>query len=1471
MGVQDPETVTMFLSNTHASRRTCFSRCAYVLPPLRMAYLRGSPLVLPFIGVVLSSQSTLGPSWVTAEPQPFFVALEKREMQVLARGCTARGGALRTALHSAVRRTTTVAISAKGGMKKKSSTCGHQGDVKCATPAVEKTHTTLIPQKSATQAHDSHTTTSSRSVSSSAPWVESTLQYDVAKVQHLADVFAGAATTEGSLRTTTSVEQLLRCPQRRQGLVASPHERGQGDRRALPSRQRKGSTVLTSAAKTAEESGNEQLKGPDMAKLAFDVFQFAPSRVTDLAHELVRAHVSVKSSSTRARVQTSASPEAAEVLAALLADSRLSHYMKGPCAVPVSLSVEETLSDTTAGTLHALSIMASALEASLVALRRTATAVKHSSTTSPPRQTTDNVHGYNEGHQGMLPAAAAWRCERAGAYSRLLTQLLQTLTEELAPLVQSSLPVSQTRHARLDLLLLAVLSLMKCAEECACNVEKPSPQKGATSVSVDGFSAEGLSDQLQHLCLQVSIAGCRLSSTAVSTRPTPSCPRERFYGTASLSLLIGQAKRLQMRMPVLSTNPPFSGCLPALQSMLLVYVVCILKCMIAMDNAGMRSACRNAVPHAKSKGMGTPLDGDLTASLCLSGDDKVQLAKQVELLWGQIKPKRVFSPAEISHLQHRTVHTALNVSLATWWKSGACTAASVSAHWKQRPQHIAAILCSYNSLLTECRAAIPILAARCASQTIGLPSANTSAPSASPDLSWFVPFYSRLIRVGLDLQLEATLLAALHLDIEPRAPPTPATPIANWIKSRKMQRLRRRGAAGSATVKVKATESAAADASWARVYRSCGGVRVAATELLYCAITEVCSGVAQKPLPSAGKGSLRRQRGSLSPPTSTNISDSSSASPLAVTLVNAVSRTFFAVPRMQYLFGYYTDDTYTDRATEEECRRVYAACLGVLVWLRELAAPFGVRFGGFPTAPSVLQSSNAPHEALVLRKPCGEEWQVCGTTSAIAMDGAFFFAYYLYHWTAETGYHSTEPCNRGTEAEQTVLDAALACDDVVSGMPCPSVAHILTRTKAVEYTKEMLFQLQHDTARQLQHLRTTCRLHHFTGELQDKKRLLEDANLRQRHVTSTLSVVQAHRTQPTFLWMPLAQVQEMVFLFDQYPQLFRYIDSERSLSTRDDAQEKHGGEDGPRGGTHEYPKVHVGDITCTFARAHGYLVKRLHVLSGILREYRSILLESTSNDANDSHTIINDSSASLPTPRRSSFRGRLLDNARYSPHLEVHRRSNYGWARVWATQLHEEFPRLAAQMEGAPLWASGVVRALDRMERTMSDTHQKGLFINVVKSQQQYRELQRAQSAASAPTFAEQATPVDTTENKPTEEPQLRDLVVQRDSANVPLGLVLDGTARILRVQMKVARPAAVADSSYEAEGDVLESPFARALAHSQPEGQQPLAMPSGASIYTDVVGWRVLRVNGNSVRTGLDVAAQVQGKIEFTVTLEPC
>ncbi|KAG5471009.1 hypothetical protein CUR178_02316 [Leishmania enriettii] len=1406
--------------------------------------------------------------------------LQRRKMQLRARGSAAMGGTLRAGLHITARGARAAAAFDKRARSRKPSTEALQGDQNRAVAAENSIQAGSTTQQGAAHANPRDMVTTASAVSSPAQWVERTLQYDVAKLQNLAEMFAGVEVATERPRTTASVEQYLQRPQRSRCQVSTFHHREHDSRPTSTSTSNplNRDSVSTSPTGSTVEAGDEVCKASAVRSLASAVLTHAPPRVTDLLHNLVRVHTSEKSSSSGMQLQAPSSHDAAEALASMLAASRLYRYWTDPSVGTNLLPIEETLSAAGAAvTLHSLSILASAFEASALSFRGTCTPSAQEVTSRLSEQAECRAREQKEEKQDAWQAAAVWHRDKISAYRCLLHKFLHFFTEELTLFGDSSLPVSSATFARMDLLSLAVFSLVKAADVCADSAAKP-PRRGAdTAARVEEFSAESVTCQLQRLSLLVSTMCTRLSSpTEVVTRTTSERQLERFYGTRCVPMVAGQAKRLAMQMRAPSSAPSLAVCVPALQSIVLIFAVSVLRRAVAIERVAVHTRSNDMALAARAEATRTPeeseerLTSEAAAPRCLTGDEKVQLAKYVELLWAEIKPKPIISSSEISQLQHRTAHTALNVSLATWWKAAAAASASPStSRWGQKPQHIAALLCSYNSLLAECQAALPVFAAHGAAQTTTPRLVSATASSVSPDLSWFVPFHGRLIRVGLDLQLEATVLAALHLGIEPRAPPTPATAIAKWITSRRMQRLRRRGASGGADLNTRPSEDTGTDALWAGVYRLCGGVRVAAAELLYCAITEVCCRVAQRPMPRADSDStvppqrpLRSQQGSLPSAAHTDKRVASSGYAAAAALVNSVSRTFFAVPRMQYLFACYTDATYTDRASEEECRRVYAACLGVLAWLRELAAPFGVRLAG-PQAP---RASDVIQDGQPQREPRSDEWQVCGTTSAVAMDGAFFFAYYLYHWPEETGRRVSSSSSTATQATRTALEAALASDGVVSRMPRPSISPLLTGATAVEYTKEMLFQLQYDTARQLRHLRATDRLHHFTGELQDKAKLLQDATLRQRHVMSTLSVVQAHRKQPTLLWMPLSQVQETIFLFDQYPQLFRYIESARTLCARGDA-EREDGEVVPSDGVREYPKVHVGDLTCTFARIHGYLVKRLHVLSGILREYRSLLLESSPHGAINSSAIREDPSASVATSATSPFHRWLLDNATRSPQLEVHRRNNYGWAHEWAVQLHEEFPRLPAQMEGALRWAKGVARTLDRMERTMTDTHQKGLFINVVKSQQQYRELQRARSALSAL----EATPVDAAQPVCIEEPQMRDLVVQRDSERVPLGVVLDGGARILRVQASVVRPAAVADSSDEVEGDLLESPFARALAQQPQEDQDQLGMSHRVCDFADVVGWRVVRVDGNIVQTGRDVAAEVRGKTTFTVTLQSC
>ncbi|KAG5496251.1 hypothetical protein JKF63_02552 [Porcisia hertigi] len=1406
-------------------------------------------------------------------------------MRLLKHSRVLAGVALQTTTHRAI----TKGGLPEGANKRRSRPTIGQADVSRATIANKSDQNVFKALGRAERTHGGGTEATPPALSSSVQWVERTLHYDAAKVQHLANVFSGVEAAKERPRTAVSVEQQLHRPQQRDSAVATARDREKGDGRIARSRVRRCSATSASATNAIPQGPSQKSKAFQMSTLASALLALAPSSFTGLAHDLVRVHMALNNSSTGALPQGPSSNDAAEVLTSLLDTSRLAHYMKDPCAAPIRLSSEDMSSAASTATLHALSILASAFEASIVAFRRASVAVAPEARTAPPGKAERQVSEQKEGDQEGLQTATAWCRERVCAYIGLLTEFLHAFTAALSALASPSLPASTATFTRIDLLLLAVFSLMKAAEVCAYSAGMPPPTDRGAPASVNEFSPERVADQLQRLCLQTSVVLSRLSSPSV-TRSLMSCKRQLvpFYAPSSFLLLRQQEKKLLMQMRVVSTEPAFAGCVSALQSMMLVYAVSILTCGIAVERATMKAGSSDAarssngeVPARLKGAAGAHLEGDAAAPRCLTEDEKVRMARYVEKLWAEIKPGQVISAAEMGHLQHRTVHTALNVSLATWWRAAARASVSSSPprpYWNQRPDHIAILLCCYIALLAECRATLPTLPDNSSVRAASLSSTSTTASPVPPNLAWFVPFHSRLIRVGLDLQLEATVRGALHLGIEPRAPPTPETPIMMWVASRRAQRLRRRGAPGTAEEEATPGEVGGMDASWARVYRLCGGVRVAATELLYCAIAEVCCRVKETPLSRVCGSPLNppqqpSKQCTPSAAVSTTGHHMHGGQALASALVSSVSRMFFSLLRVQYLFGYYTDATYTNWVAEEECRRVYAACIGVLVWLRELAAPFSASVGEHQGTRLVQPSSDVVNDAQPQREPLTEKWQVCGTTSAIALDGAFFFAYFLYHWDGKAAGQPSGTSAGGIESQRSGLDAALASDGVVTTRPCPSMGPLLTDVTAVEYTKEVLFQLQHDTARQLQHLRATDRLHHFTGELRDKVRLLEDSLLRQRHVSSTLSVVQAHCKQPTLLWMPLSQVQEMVFLFHQHPQLFRVVEQAGSLNAHKAAEEGDGGAAAPSDGLRQYANVRVGDITCTFARLHGYLVKRLHVLSGILREYRSILLESSSDGAIGSYTVSEDHSASVKALTPSSLRGWLLENATHSPQLEVHRRNNYQWAHAWAVQLHEEFTRLPSQMEGAARWTSGVMRTLDRMERTMNDTYRQGLFFNVVKSQKQYREVQRACVGTRSLLQAAGAAPVDATEGKNTGEPRVLDLLVVRDCERVPLGVVLDGDARVRRVQMKVLRPATMTDSGFEAEGDLLESPFGHALVQQQHQQEKCCGpqVPSCSSGITDVVGWRVLRVDGNAVSTGREVATQVRGKTVFTITLQSC
>ncbi|KAK7199793.1 hypothetical protein NESM_000026200 [Novymonas esmeraldas] len=1278
--------------------------------------------------------------------------------------------------------------------------------------------------------------------SSPAPWVESTLHYDSGKLKHLSDVFAGVALpTAEAARSASSTEQHLRLhplPDKR--ATASKDAHGPQQRHQRRRRRRSSSSSSVGGVRA------EEIHSTTSWMSALACTQLAP-----LVADLVRVHTSLAPSPP-----PPATSDPAATLDSLLASSRLAHSAASDGAVALDAAQPTPPSRVASAALPALCVLAAALEASLAVFRRVGAAVAQAAATPPPAPP-PSAAGVSSGGLAEPAAAAAtaaaaaeaaarvaaWRRERVCEYIGILERVVDGLLHALSDVTATPLSTSHSLPCRIDLIPLALLSVVVSADVCAFNMAKLPHADGSAHAS----SLARLGEQLPRLCLEVGrvfpqlASGGPLASTMSTWTPTARL-LEHFYGTRFVSTLAAQTRAL-VRRPLRA-----SDCLPALQTTLFICVMAIARRAVA-GSTGSTTAAAAAAPSALAEPDPARVPQDAETSALLSAEELSQLAAHVEHMWRDVEPCLTIAPGELIQLQHRTTHTALNVSLATWWRAAAAAAViapkrkpakaaastlplpvrgsrgadtdetsagrRMAAYWRGHPEHVAALLCSYATLLFECRAAV-----------VATGWVNVASTES------YVSFYGRVVRVGLGLQLGGTCLAAVELGIEPRAPPTPSTPLARWGALRvQMRRRRQRSgdgvrAAGSGELDEAAVPHPlpAADAAdavlWARVHRLCGGVRVAATELLYSAVVELCQS-------RSDSAAVRDDAGQPSSP-----------SP-AMALVHSVSRTFFAIPRQQYLFGGHVDD----EAGEEECRRVYAACLGVLVWMRELAPPFGVRDDVAPRA-----SSGGSGAAT---------WLVCGTSSDVALDASYFLSYYLHHWPSAA--------SRCPPAARSALEKTLTADGVggVVGPPSTCGSRV-TSAVAEEYVKEALFQLQHDTARQLHHLRTAGRLHYFTGQLRDRAMLIDDAALRQRHVRSTLAVVQAHHVQPTLLWMPLSQAQELVFVLAQYPHLLRASADSRATGGADslDNDRDDGGGDGVAAaaaaaasagaGAVSYAPVLVGDITCTFARLHGFLVKRLHVLGGILREYRSLLLECATARDTDGATV-----AAAP----SSFVAALQQNATHSPQLATHRQNNHVWAYAWATQLREEFPQLAAQMEGAPRWADGVLRVLDRLERTMSETHRHGLFINVVKAQQEYQ--QRRRGSGKAPLSLPSGGDVAQAETR--EGPGERvELTVRRDSARVPLGVALDGNARVLRVEAEVRLPANTPD----VEGEMVDAPLAAALRQQEAVlGHIEGADGRGGG----VVGWRVLRVDGEDVGTGRDVAAQVHGKETFTLLFERC
>ncbi|RNF04777.1 hypothetical protein TraAM80_04901 [Trypanosoma rangeli] len=368
------------------------------------------------------------------------------------------------------------------------------------------------------------------------------------------------------------------------------------------------------------------------------------------------------------------------------------------------------------------------------------------------------------------------------------------------------------------------------------------------------------------------------------------------------------------------------------------------------------------------------------------------------------------------------------------------------------------------------------------------------------------------------------------------------------------------------------------------------------------------------------------------------------------------------------------------------------------------------------------------------------------------------------------------------------------------------------------YVKEVLFALDHNTAKQLWHLRSKKVLRCFTGmSCADE---LVDERQQRRQAQSILSVVHAHVVHPSFLWMPLFQLQEMVFVLSQNRELTNGLQSHLKSSGAGDAEVS--------------AIVRVGSVGGTlrhFGRALGYFVLRLYVVTNVLRCYRDGL-------------------------RREQNLARL-PLAGSSPAVK----KRHVWAQNMALTLHKRCPGLAAEVEGLdPTRRTHCKRAnrriLARLEATCLLAVRHSLLFHVKKQRKKWRAEKAmhrlmdggaavADGSVRACAQAERATQLDTLT-----------IHAKRANATAPLGFSLYG-------ERPSIRRLAVSDYRDDSEDNptdknVNDTPFSEAL------------RAAGVVEPCCVVGWRILQVDGADVTSSSDVIALLKGKHAFSMTLAP-
>lgn len=595
-----------------------------------------------------------------------------------------------------------------------------------------------------------------------------------------------------------------------------------------------------------------------------------------------------------------------------------------------------------------------------------------------------------------------------------------------------------------------------------------------------------------------------------------------------------------------------------------------------------------------------------------------------------------------------------------------------------------------------------------------------------------------------------------------------------------------------------------------------------------------------------------------------------------------------------------------------ELQQVLGACLSVFLRLRRGTS-------GVDSAQRSREAMRTASENLKMTS-----FTVCGTTLTAAIDVAYLLTLYgacfedcgsavslKDDWNATRSIEKKEEENR----EKSLSDSgqAFTSYSASSAAAGNTVAVVdITRGEARDYVKDVLFLLGCTTAWQLAHLRQEGRLYSFSGRGQAGA-LPEEESLRLRHVESTVACVYAYHMMPTFLWMPLQSLQEWGFILSHHVDLLyaggiRYQKGQRALASK---------EEGARGGqcsttdelsegkdrklaassdvedafvalserqstdesgdgtlaaipssSFERAVLRVGNTTVDFSREHGYFMRRLYVLSNVLREYRQLVQERLRREG-------------AKGSRRDRQNAKLLGEAlhyleRLEPKEERVRRENRPWAKEMGRLLLHRFPSTAAQVEGTANLLLGATRSVARMEALSEDARNNALSINEKKTRALHRQ-QRSRSrrpdgldgtAPTSPTGERAAM-----ERAPTEVDAIAagrspvTLDVSRLSPGSALGFVLDGASGCVTRVKRVITPA---DSSGASEGGDQDENGDDDDA-DEDERLTPFASAAEAAGFLraeDVIGWRVCAVDETPVTDGKEVMSLVRGKDSFRLVL---